>query len=205
MEVGDKFNKIEIIEILPNKTKRGERLFRCRCECGKELIVPRYRFGLKKCIYSCGCSDKRKTAGGKYKHPLYKVWVDMKHRCYYEKDIGYHCYGGRGITVCDEWRKNFMSFYNWSISNGYQKGLQLDRINNNGDYEPSNCRWVDLITQNSNKRTNRLLCFMGETHTMAEWSRITGIRKGTISERLRRGWNVEDTLTIEPQSKYKKR
>ena len=205
MKIGDKFNKIEIVEILSEKTKRGERLFKCRCECGKELIVPRYRFGLKKCIYSCGCSDKRKTAGGKHKHPLHNVWVDMKNRCYYEKDIGYRRYGGRGIAVCDEWRNNFMSFYNWSMENGYEKGLQLDRIDNNRNYEPSNCRWTDSITQNNNKGNNRLLTYNGETKTIMEWSRLTGIKRSTIAERLKRNWTIEDALTTPFDRRYKKR
>ena len=205
MKIGDKFNKIEIIEILPEKTRRGERLIKCRCDCGKELIVPRYRFGLKKCIYSCGCSDRRKTAGGKHKHPLYKVWVDMRNRCYYENDISYHRYGGRGIIMCEEWRTSFIPFYEWSVKNGYQHGLQLDRINNNGNYEPSNCRWVDCVTQNNNRGNNRLLTYNNETKTAMEWSRLTGIKRSTIVERLKRGWSIEEALTIDSEGRYKKR
>lgn len=96
----------------------------------------------------------------------------MRCRCHNEKDSGYHKYGAKGISVCDEWRNSFESFYSWSISNGYRDGLTIDRINPNGNYEPSNCRWVTMIDQQRNRGNNIKIEHNGETHTISEWCEI---------------------------------
>lgn len=132
---------------------------------------------------------------GKRNTRLYGIWLQMKNRCFNTKTERYKDYGGRGITVCDEWKNDFTKFYDWSISNGYQENLTIDRIDNDGNYEPSNCRWVTVKTQNRNARSNHLITFKGETHCIIEWAEITGLTRGCISNRLRYGWSIEDTLT----------
>lgn len=97
---------------------------------------------------------------------LYRIYNNMKQRCYNENSPDHKNYGARGITICDEWLNDFMNFYNWSINNGYKEGLTIDRINNNGNYEPSNCRWVDRKTQNRNNRRCIYLNYKGKTQTM---------------------------------------
>ena len=100
--------------------------------------------------------------------------------------------------VCDEWKSDFIAFRDWAIANGYQESLTLDRVDNNGNYEPSNCRWETHQNQCNNTRRNHLLTFNGETHTIAEWARIKGIRCDTLERRINAsGWSVEKALTTE--------
>jgi hypothetical protein len=129
-------------------------------------------------------------------HPLYIRWSCMKGRCYNSNNKSYSDYGSRNIKVCDEWRNDFKSFYRWAINSGWNPKLTIDRINNEGDYEPSNCRWTDRKIQNNNTRRNRYLEFNGVTKTMSEWAEITGIKVKTIFMRLTAyGWSVEKTLS----------
>lgn len=124
---------------------------------------------------------------GKTETKLYKTWFNMKHRCYYPKSSHFEKYGGRGITVCDEWRKSFSAFEAWALSNGYKEGLSLDRIDGNGNYEPNNCRWADMTTQIRNRSCTRRATINGETHTLKEWAEISGVNHNTIYTRYMRG------------------
>jgi hypothetical protein len=126
--------------------------------------------------------------------PLYNVWAAMKYRCGNPRCSSYPSYGGRGITVCDRWRNSFEAFLA-DMGSTYGPGLSLDRIDNDSGYSPENCRWVTMHQQAGNKRNNHNLSLEGETHTIAEWSRITGISDLTIDKRLRLGWSVERALT----------
>ena len=130
----------------------------------------------------------------------------MKGRCENETNPAYYNYGGRDIRVCNDWH-NFAVFREWAINNGYDKAAQhgectLDRINNNGDYEPSNCRWIAMSEQANNKRTNRLVEFQNETKTVAEWSKIIGIEENLVVQRLNRGWTSNAAL-LTPINKLK--
>ena len=129
----------------------------------------------------------------------------MKKRCESEKDISYKYYGKRGIKVCPDWEDDFMSFYYWAIEHGYSKGLSLDRINNDGDYSPQNCRWIPLKEQNSHKRNNHLLTYNGETMTLTQWAKRIGISKTTLAWRIKESkWSVEkaiETPTIKNRGK----
>lgn len=130
-------------------------------------------------------------------HRLYACYYRMRHRCENPADSSYERYGGRGIKVCDEWKSDIVSFINWGIENGYKEGLSIDRIDNDGDYSPENCRWADAIQQCNNRSTNAFITYNGETHTYAEWSRIVGINQLTIRHRIEKlKWSVEDALTI---------
>lgn len=120
-------------------------------------------------------------------------------RCYNPKDKSYFRYGGRGIQVCDEWLNDKESFYVWAKNNNYRDDLSIDRIDNNGNYEPNNCRWVDKVTQCNNRRSNHIVDRKGEKRTIKEWSDITGIKSETIRARLKNGWNVDDALTKIPR------
>jgi hypothetical protein len=118
----------------------------------------------------------------------------MYGRCYYPTTNGYERYGGRGIKMCDEWLNNPDSFYEWSINNGYKKGLTIDRIDVNGNYEPSNCRWVTKEIQDNNRRTNRKITYKGETKTLSQWSKEYNINIVTLSDRLKTGMTIEEAL-----------
>lgn len=138
-----------------------------------------------------------KKHGLKYTR-IYQTWADMKRRCYNKNDKAhYPDYGARGIVVCDEWKNDFMAFYNWAIKNGYNDTLTIERVDVNGIYEPCNCKWATKEEQNRNKRTNRKISFCGKTLCVSEWARLTGIEKNTLKERLNRGWSIEKTLTTE--------
>lgn len=130
-------------------------------------------------------------------HRLYACYYRMRHRCENPADSSYERYGGRGIKVCDEWKNDIVSFINWGIENGYKEGLSIDRIDNDGDYSPENCRWANATQQCNNRSTNAFITYNGETHTYAEWSRIVGINQLTIRHRIEKlKWSVEDALTI---------
>jgi hypothetical protein len=138
---------------------------------------------------------------GEKRTRLYKVWRGMKERCLYSWHQSYKNYGGRGIKVCPEWSNSFVAFRNWAMANGYDPNAKkgectIDRIDVNGDYEPSNCRWVNAKVQCNNRRSNHLLTYNGETHTITEWSEITGLTYDTIIVRLKHGWSIEDVLNI---------
>ena len=120
----------------------------------------------------------------------------MKSRCYNPSSTSYKNYGARGITVDAVWEHDFIAFKNWAIENGYSDELTIDRIDVDGNYEPSNCRWATYEQQANNKRNNHLITYNNETHTIAEWSRITGIKYDTIERRINRSkWSVEKALT----------
>lgn len=194
LEKGQRFNRLTVLSFHHKKDKREYYL--CKCDCGKEKIVNKTELVRGK-VKSCGCLRKENCANRSHNMSysrIYRTWTNMKARCYNKKDERYRLYGYRGISICDEWRKNFLSFYNWAIGNGYKNNLQIDRINNNGNYEPSNCRWADRKTQCRNKQKNIFLCYNGKTCCISEWAEKLGINKGTIRARLKRGWSVEQYL-----------
>ena len=131
-----------------------------------------------------------------YKSRIYNIYICMKERCYNPNTKSYKDYGDRGIEVCDEWlgEDGFKNFYEWSVANGYDNSLSIDRINVNGNYEPSNCKWSTSTEQNNNTRRNNNITLNCETHTISEWSRIKGLSRNTLVARLRNGWSIEDSL-----------
>lgn len=137
---------------------------------------------------------------GAYKTRLFKIWDNMRQRCKNKNTDAFEYYGGRGISVCDEWDKSFDAFYQWAIDNGYGEKLTIDRINVNGNYTPDNCKWSTIKEQNNNRRNNRVLCFNGVSKTVTEWAEEVGIDARTISHRiLRDGWTIENALTVTPK------
>ena len=128
------------------------------------------------------------------KKRLIVIRHSMYCRCYYPTTNGYERYGGRGIIMCDEWINNPQSFYHWAINNGYKKGLTIDRINVNGNYEPSNCRWITKEVQDNNRRNNRKITYNGEIKTLSQWSRKYNINVVTLSDRLKAGMPIDEAL-----------
>lgn len=194
---GKRFGRLVVIKRAPTVDKKT--MWECQCDCGKKVICNSeyLRNGDTK---SCGClfrdivSEKAKTHG-MTNTKLYKKYRRMVYRCENPNAKSYKDYGGRGIKVCPEWRNDFLKFYEWCMSSGYQEGLTIDRIDNNGDYSPDNCRWATKIQQDNNRRNNKFISYNGETHTLAEWNRICGFTRGTIDGRLSKGWSVERAIT----------
>ena len=125
---------------------------------------------------------------------LTNIYSMMKQRCYNTNSQNFKYYGGKGVSVCDEWRNNSQAFYDWAMTHGYKDGLTLDRIDNDGNYEPSNCRWVTMKEQDNHRSNNVILTLNGESHTIPEWSEILGIKQHVIRNRINRGCSVENTL-----------
>lgn len=179
--------------------------FLCKCDCGKEFFVKR---NLLKATKSCGCRKREnyykftnRTHGGTYTR-LYGIWKGMKQRCYIKSSAEYKNYGGRGIKICDEWKNDFAKFREWAYENGYDDKLgkfecTIDRKDPNKDYEPENCKWSNMKEQGNNRTNSRYLTLDGKTHTVAEWSDITGIKRNTLYTRIYNGLSDEDVLTKE--------
>lgn len=170
-----------------------QKIVKVKCECG--TVKERYLSTLKSgASLSCGCSIKRKIKHGMTKSRLYNTWRGMRERCNNVKFKQYKDYGGRGIKVYHYWNKSFSSFLYWAIKNGYKEGLEIDRIDNNKDYEPSNCQFNTHKGNNRNKRDNRYIEFNGDKKALAEWSEIFGLNSKTIGNRIDRGWSVQDAF-----------
>lgn len=197
---GQRFGRLVALRHEP--TPGNKTFWLCKCDCGKEVLVGygELRTGNTK---SCGCFHrdsaadrlrKQGTRHGMFGTRIYNIWWCMKDRCYNKNHMAYKNYGGRGITVCDEWKNNFEPFYRWAMNSGYRKDLTIDRIDVNGNYEPHNCRWVTLSEQANNKRNTIYLTVHGETKTVAEWSKETGLSRATIRSRIKSGWTEEKIL-----------
>lgn len=177
----------------------------CECDCGNKINVPAKHLKSGN-TSSCGCLAVEKhccvSVHGVRYHPLYDVWWLIKDRCENPNRSGYENYGGRGIRMCDEWH-DVVTFISWAENNGYQEGLEIDRIDVNGDYEPSNCRFVTHKQNANNRRNNHLLTYNGRTQTLTQWSEELQISKNIISSRLKKGWSIEEVLTL-PKYQHKK-
>ena len=185
---GKRFGRLTVIKRVEN-TKQNRVNWLCLCDCGKYSKASSDHL-LSGHTQSCGCLRYERfrytnTKHGQSHTRIYNIWASMKSRCYNKNNKkDYKDYGGRGITICDEWLNSFNNFYNWAISNGYEEGLTIDRIDVNGNYEPSNCKWSNVIEQANNRRNNHLIEYKGEAHTIAEWSRILGIEYPILLKRI---------------------
>lgn len=200
---GQRFGRLTVLSRAENVGKQTAWL--CRCDCGNEKIVLSCNLKTGNTL-SCGCrwadivpkiNKEVNTRHGDSNSKLHKTWVNMRYRCYNPNCKSYGNYGGRGITICEEW-ETYENFRDWSLANGFAEHLSIDRIDVDGNYEPSNCRWVSDKTQQNNKRTNRNLSYNGETHTLSEWAEITGIHWTTLKARIDLGWSTKDILTKKP-------
>ena len=191
---GQRFGKLTVLQ--REGSKNGHVTWKCQCDCGNIIVVRSCHLASGK-QSTCGCKKKigLHVTHGMTGTRLYRIWRNMKSRCFNKEIKAYKDYGGRGITVCEEWKNSFETFHDWSMANGYADNLTIDRIYVNGNYEPSNCRWVTRSEQSINKTDNHYITFNGETKTLAEWAKITGINRATINSRLQKGWTIEKTLT----------
>ena len=150
--------------------------------------------------------NKNSVKHGLSKTRLHRIWHSMYCRCYYPTTNQYKNYGGKGIKVCEEWKhiEGFVNFYNWAKKNGYEENLTLDRIDNNKDYCPSNCRWITPKQQSNHRTNNVYYTFNGETKTSKQWCEIFNISQTTLLDRLKRGWTLEQALTISTKGNHRK-
>ena len=210
---GQRFGRLTVIK--RNGKKYGGSAWLCKCDCGNEKTIALQH--LKNGTKSCGCLTKeiaqergyksrigdRTRKHGDFGTKLYNVWAGMKRRCNNGKALHYEDYGGRGIIVCDEWH-DYLNFKEWSLNNGYEEGFSLDRIDVNGDYEPSNCRWATWVQQQNNRRHNLKFNYDGKEYTLRQLSNMTGIKYRTLLGRYQRGWTIEQMLdTAMHTNKYK--
>lgn len=136
---------------------------------------------------------------------LYRIYNNMKTRCYNPNSKSYKYYGARGIGICSEWLNNFSAFKVWALSNGYQDNLTIERLDVNGNYDPSNCVWATYKVQANNTRSNHLFTIDGITMNLTEWSEYYSISVKTVRDRLLRGWDIKRALITPADPKYRKR
>ena len=208
---GKKFGRLTVIGLSQSKDKSGRSLWDCVCECGNKCSVASHALRTGGTV-SCGCKRKTHnilahqavTTHGLSKTRIYKEWTRMIQRCRKDgKCKDYWRYRELGISVCNEWKKDFTAFYKWSMENGYRDDLTIDRIDLYVNYEPSNCRWATMKQQLNNTRQNRHYTHDGVTHTLTEWQDITGIPAQRIKYRVNKGWPKE--LIFDPGNHQKNR
>ena len=175
----------------------GKARWRCRCDCGGSAIVISSHLKSGHTI-SCGCKrHETTTKHGMAGTPVYHAWQQLFQRCENPRDRAYHNYGGRGITVCEEWR----DFSRFLADMGMRPaGFQLDREDNDKGYCKENCRWVTAKVNRNNQRNNRRVTYLGRTQTVPQWAEEVGLHCRTLHNRLSRGWTVEQALT-EPNTR----
>jgi hypothetical protein len=132
---------------------------------------------------------------GMSNNKVYNVWRQMRQRCSNKNNKYYYIYGGKGVRVCDAWENDFICFYKWAMANGYKKGLTLDRIETDGNYEPNNCRWVDVKANSNNKNNNLALTINGETKTLKQWAEHYGVDYANVYYRYKTGHSIEEVFT----------
>lgn len=208
--VGERFERLEVVEIV-DRNKYGI-IYKCKCDCGEEVevVASRLRAGKMK---SCGCyrrdrmivdnpaqkdTPKRKIqqgAIGESHTRLYSIFSGMKKRCYNTNSQFYKNYGGRGIEICDEWLSDYQNFKKWAWENGYSDELSIERVNVNGNYEPSNCTWIDMRLQAKNRTNVAAIEYNGKTYTIRDLAKEVGIKEHTLAARLRVGWDLEEAIS----------
>ena len=201
---GKKFGRLLVIAKTDKRDVTGGVMWECLCNCGKTTFVTSYSLTSGHCR-SCGCYkiDYNREQGRKFftKHGmkytrLYDTWCGMKQRCCDKNSKSYKRYGARGIQVCDEWLNDFMCFYKWAMENGYQDNLTIDRINNDRNYEPSNCRWATTAEQANNRRSNHYIIYKGVKMTIKQLSDICGIKYHALLCRINNGWDIEQAVSV---------
>ena len=202
---GERYGRLTIIrEVEPaGSSHKRVRRFLCRCDCGNEIIcrLPNLKSGTTK---SCGCYRKFVSSNRRDCHHLkntriYRIWCGMKRRCYNKHNEHFDRYGGRGIIVCDEWKTDFMNFYDWAMSNGYDDKLSIDRINNEGNYEPSNCRWENQKQQIVNSTATIKCSLGGNIVSLSDIADILGVsfkRIRRIVYMLNNGYDMNEILSL---------
>lgn len=197
---GARFNRLVVL-VEVTRDKYGHKRYLCRCDCGNEIVVVKGQLISGK-TGSCGCFQRERARDCHLKHGksntcIYYVWKEMVQRCTNQRNKSYQDYGARGITVCDEWRgeNGFINFYKWALENEYESGLEIDRINNDGNYGPENCRWVTREIQANNKRNNIWIEHKGIKKTVSQWAHQLDMDDKKIRQRIKKlGWDGERAI-----------
>lgn len=193
---GQRFGRLLVLGAITS----GARVYwHCRCDCGNDTNVraDSLRNGA---IVSCGCQRLESvTTHGMHSTAIYRRWSGILARCFDPKNKGWERYGGRGITICEAWQ-DFQTFHDYvsKLSHFGEKGYTLDRIDNDGNYEPGNVKWSTAKQQQRNRRGNHFITANGVTRTLHEWAEVTGLATSTIFNRIKAGWSPEDTVTLSP-------
>ena len=174
----------------------------CRCDCGevREVNIDNMKTGKSTNCIKCQAKKtaKRMTTHGETETHLYYVWYSMRKRCSCRSSKSYKDYGARGISVCEEWNNSFEAFRDFAKAKGYKEGLQIDRVDNDGNYCPENCRFVTHAENSRNTRRNKRVVYHGEEYTLPALANIKHLSAGLVAERIRRGWSVEEAVEIMP-------
>jgi hypothetical protein len=194
-------------EMLGLSISRGEgrvplQVLRCKCGRFKAVQETILRRNPSKSCFECRGESPYSTINNKRLYSIYRCMID---RCQNNKNEFYHIYGGRGIEVCKVWIDSFKEFSKWSLMNGYSANLTIDREDNDGNYEPCNCRWATMKEQNNNRRNNVMLTLNGKKQSLMAWALETGLTRATIYLRINRGWSVEQALTTKMSKRHKAR
>ena len=198
MVKGETINMLTMISNpYPGVGKYNNRaMFQCKCGNTKEILVKSVVYGRTK---SCGCIQLDYARRRSYTHGatytrLYKIWTNMKTRCYNPNYKDPQYYSDKGIAICDEWVNDFAAFREWSLEHGYADDLTIDRIDGNKGYSADNCRWATPKQQSRNRMSNNLITIGGETRCLIEWCEKLNLPYATIEMRIRRGWNKEEAV-----------
>ena len=192
---GDRFGKLTVIK--RDETRADNRYYICKCDCGK-IVSVMGKLLLNGVTRSCGCyRQELMTTHGLSRTKIYRTWSDMRSRCHNPNDTGFKNYGERGIAVCDEWRNDFVAFYEYvsKLEHFGEEGYSLDRINVNGNYEPGNLRWATDAEQRRNRTDNHYVEVGGESLIITDLSKATGIGIPTLVRRLKFNANDEQLLS----------
>lgn len=202
--VGQRFGRLTVVEFAGVRGRNS--YWKCVCDCG-ETIVTKSSYLTSGDTKSCGCLKLERISNLTAKHNMSKtkifgVWATMLRRCFTPTNKKFSDYGGRGIKVCDEWRDNFKAFYEYvsNLEHYGEEGYSLDRINNDGDYEPGNVRWATLKEQGRNKRNNVFVEYDGEKMTLKEAADRSGLKYSTLYRRYCQGWNEQSLFASVNQS-----
>ena len=193
--IGQRFGLLTVVS-RDGSNSHGRAVWLCQCDCGNKTSITTSRLTSSE-TKSCGCPRNRTTHGDSRGHKrsrLFGIYHGMKNRCFNKNMLNYSDYGGRGISVCPEWRDSYEAFKTWALSSGYKDSLTLDRIDNDGDYCPTNCRWTTRKEQGNNKRTNLTITFNGRTQTAKQWAEELGVGYSTIVARYHKGWDANAIL-----------
>jgi hypothetical protein len=205
---GIRYGRLIVLDY--SNTTKGVAYWRCRCDCGKETLV-RGAYLRTGNTTSCGCWQKEFRLVNRRKYPpetkgrLRSIWHAMLSRCEQPTHKHYPYYGGRGIAVYEEWRNDYLAFWQWAVSNGYDNNLELDRRDNNQGYTPDNCRWATRKQQNRNSRHNVSVTAFGERKLLIEWTEDPRcvVVYGILRKRISNGWNPERALTLSSKKRRK--
>lgn len=200
---GQKCGRLFVLGIAERARNGTSIKWKCVCDCGNEVVKTGNALRNQKWL-SCGCLraemiGKRFRKHRKGSEKLQDVRIKMIDRCYNKLSPDYQWYGAKGVKVCDEWINDAVSFTEWAFKNGYREGLSIDRINNDGMYEPSNCRWTTDIQQANNRSNNHVISYKGRDYTLSEAARAFNIHVQTLRRRVVHGWSVEDAIEVAPR------